>query len=52
VNRGPVYLTGTGENVETRRSASPVIPAKSGNPVLQYGTTKIMIKEIAIKARK
>ena len=29
-NRGPVYLLGTGESVETRRSASPVIPPKAG----------------------
>jgi acetyl-CoA acetyltransferase len=31
-NRGPVYLLGTGESVETSMSPHPVIPAKSGNP--------------------
>jgi len=34
-NRGPVYLLGTGESVETPMVSSPVIPAKAregGNP--------------------
>jgi len=29
-NRGPVYLLGTGESVETPRVTSSVIPAKAG----------------------
>ena len=29
-NRGPVYLLGTGESVETPMVSSPVIPAKAG----------------------
>ena len=29
-NRGPVYLLGTGESVETPMVTSPVIPAKAG----------------------
>jgi hypothetical protein len=29
-NRGPVYLIGTGESVETSMVTSPVIPAKAG----------------------
>jgi hypothetical protein len=30
-NRGPVYLLGTGESVETPMATSPVIPAKAGS---------------------
>jgi hypothetical protein len=30
VNRGPVYLLGTGESVETPMVTSPVVPAKAG----------------------
>jgi hypothetical protein len=34
VNRGPVYLLGTGESVETPMVSPPVIPAKAG---IQFG---------------
>jgi hypothetical protein len=51
-NRGPVFLLGTGESVETPTVSLTRHSRESGNPVLQYGTTKIMMKEIAVKARK
>src|SRR3981081_2865734 len=42
-NRGPVYLIGTGESVETPTVTSPVIPAKareSGNPGPQSSSSR------------
>jgi hypothetical protein len=51
-NRGPVFLLGTGESVETPTVSLTRHSRETGNPVLQYGTTKIRMQEIAVKARK